>query len=151
MAITFQLLYLLYCSLLSILMVWVPMTSHMQAMMIMYVLHYSVVAVGIVTAIALWFWRSNLNKALSFAYAIFIGAMITPNLYWILIQHNANQMGSSPLFALMPISSILFFIATPDSDAFSPTNLLVAEPESAEKEAISELSNSIDRHHVSKD
>lgn len=151
MAIALQLFYLLYCSLLSILMAWVPMSSHMQAMTIMYVLHYSVVAVGIFTAIALWLWRSNLNKALSFAYAVLIGAMVTPNLYWILIEHDSSQMGSSPLFILMPVSSIIFFIAAPNSDAFSPTNPLVAEPESAEQEAFSELSTSIDRHHISKD
>ena len=113
MFLVLQLLFVLFCSALSIVMLWVPLSSHMQAMVVMSFLHYSLVAVGCITGVAVLLWRHQLNKPLSFIYLTFIAANVLPNFFHAFIRHDLSHMAASPVYAALPVSSICFFLAAP--------------------------------------
>lgn len=153
MVIALQIVFLLYTSLLSILTLWVPMTSHMQTMSFMLFLHVNMLITILITAFAVLAWRKRLNKPLSFIYMIFLVSTFAPNFYYVFVSHVDSQMGSFSLFSLMPISSIFFFIAAPESSgeriANHSSELDTKNNFTSPNEASSE--SSIERHHYTKD
>ena len=152
MVIALQIVFLLYTSLLSILTLWVPMTSHMQTMPVMLFLHANMLIVILITALAVLAWRKRLNKPLSFIYMIFLASTFAPNFYYTFISHVDSHMGSFSMFSLMPISSIFFFIAAPESSGERMAN------HSSELDSTNNFtspykasSESIERHHYTRD
>ena len=152
MLITLQIIFLLYCSLLSILTLWVPLTSHIQTMSVMNFIHASLIIVCIITMAAVFLWRNRLNKALSFVYTAYLVSAIMPNIYYVFVNHVESHMTSSPIFSLIPLSSIAFFIAAPE-----PRTEEVTERNSEiDSINISDYpygasGEMIERHHYSKD
>lgn len=147
-----QLLFLLFCSALSIVMLWVPLSSHMQAMAVMSFLHYSLVAVGCVTGVAVLLWRDHLNKLVSFIYLIFIAANVLPNFFHAFIYHDMSHMAAFPVYAALPISSIYFFIAAPvGGEAVDASGVVDGPGGSSTVDLTSSGHHPIDRHNYRSD
>lgn len=151
MVIALQIVFLLYTSLLSILTLWVPMTSHMQTMSVMLFLHVNMLIIILITAFAVLAWRKRLNKPLSFIYMIFLVSTFAPNFYYVFVSHVDSQMGLYSIFSLMPISSIFFFIAAPESSGEGMANhSSELDSKNNSTSPYETPSESIERHHYTK-